>query len=156
TNQIKMLKIDNSQLRLELSDLKANYLRTRRQLKASHLKRLDFSASSGSRIEELETTFKKRSECFTTEAYLQEHAALNHLGKKFYQQDPSITPIRSTPVVYGFTIDDIGVALFHSTGIDDLVCIKPEAPHAPKLLSSIYLNPHATTCPPRTRLGEGS
>ncbi|KAI0223925.1 3-oxoacyl-[acyl-carrier-protein] synthase, partial [Massospora cicadina] len=81
---------------------------------------------------------------------------LNRWGNKFYQQDPSITPICSAPVVYGFTIDNVGVALFHSTGITNLVCIKPEAPYAPKLESSVYLNPQATTFSPRKRLGGDS
>ncbi|KAI0225074.1 3-oxoacyl-[acyl-carrier-protein] synthase, partial [Massospora cicadina] len=91
-----------------------------------------------------------------TEAYLQEHATLNRWGNEFYWQDPSVAPICSTLIVYGFTIDDIGVASFYSTGITDLVCIKPEALYAPELESSVYLNPQATTCSPRTRLGGGS
>ncbi|KAI0235557.1 hypothetical protein L0F63_005965 [Massospora cicadina] len=53
TDQIETLELDNSQLRLELSDLKASHLRTKRQLEASHLERLDGSASK-SRIAELE------------------------------------------------------------------------------------------------------
>ncbi|KAI0239869.1 hypothetical protein L0F63_002178, partial [Massospora cicadina] len=43
------------------------------------------------------------------------------------------------------------VASFHSTSITYLVCIKPEAPYTPKLESSVYLNPQATTCSPSTR-----
>ncbi|KAI0226310.1 3-oxoacyl-[acyl-carrier-protein] synthase, partial [Massospora cicadina] len=86
-------------------------------------------------------------------ACLQEHATLNRWGDVFYRQDPSITPIQSALVVYGFTIDNIRVALFYRTDISDLVCIKPKALYAPKLDSSIYLNPQATTCSLKTRLG---
>ncbi|KAI0233523.1 3-oxoacyl-[acyl-carrier-protein] synthase [Massospora cicadina] len=60
------------------------------------------------------------------------HTTLNCWGNEGYQQDPNFAPIRCTLVFYGFTIDDNGVALFHSTGITDLVCINPEAPYAPK------------------------
>ncbi|KAI0243755.1 3-oxoacyl-[acyl-carrier-protein] synthase, partial [Massospora cicadina] len=139
---------------LELSDLKGIYLKTRRQLEASHLKRLDCSASSRLQIKELRTTFfKERFKYFTTEAYLQEHAAINRWGNKFYWQDPRVTPIRSALIVYGFTIDNIGVASFHSTSTTNLICIKNEASYTPKLDSSGYPNPQATTCSPRTRLG---
>ncbi|KAI0224798.1 3-oxoacyl-[acyl-carrier-protein] synthase, partial [Massospora cicadina] len=141
TDQIEMLKFENSQLRLELSKLKANSFRTRKPLEASPLESLDTMASRGSRIEEFETTFKERSEGFTTKAYFQEHDALNCWGKVFYRQDPSISPIHSAPIVYNFTMNDIGVASLYTAGITNLVCIKPEAQSTPKLEPSIYFNP---------------
>ncbi|KAI0223320.1 hypothetical protein L0F63_004900, partial [Massospora cicadina] len=69
---------------------------------------------------------------------------------------PSVAPIHRAPIVYGFNVEDIGVALFYSTSITDLVYIKPKAPYTPKLESSIYLNPQAKTFSPKTRLEGGS
>ncbi|KAI0218983.1 3-oxoacyl-[acyl-carrier-protein] synthase, partial [Massospora cicadina] len=110
-------------------------------LEFSPLKRLDTMASRRSQIEEFEPTFKEQFEGFTTKAYLQEDAAINRWGKEFYQQDPNIALIHSTPVVYIFTLDDIGVASLYTASVADLICITPEAQSTPKLEPFIYFSP---------------
>ncbi|KAI0236620.1 fatty acid synthase alpha subunit Lsd1, partial [Massospora cicadina] len=48
---------------------------------------------------------------------LTEHTKINLWGNKFYQQDPSIATICGALVVYGLTVDNIGVVSFHGTSI---------------------------------------
>lgn len=65
--------------------------------------------------QEEKTWVAERTDFLQKEAKRQEKEALGTWNMHFYQQDPSIAPLRGALAVYGLTIDDIGVASFHGT-----------------------------------------
>ncbi|CAO3634037.1 unnamed protein product [Cunninghamella blakesleeana] len=64
---------------------------------------------------EEQTWLQERSDFINNEAKRQEKEAYSTWSHNFFQQDPSIAPLRGALAVYGLTVDDINVASFHGT-----------------------------------------
>lgn len=64
---------------------------------------------------EEQSWLQERTDFINKEAKRQEKEAYATWSHNFFQQDPSISPLRGALAVYGLTIDDINVASFHGT-----------------------------------------
>ncbi|KAF1805804.1 fatty acid synthase [Mucor lusitanicus] len=65
--------------------------------------------------EDVQAWLQGRTTFIEQQAKRQDKEALATFQHQFFQNDPSIAPIRGALAVYGLTIDDIGVASFHGT-----------------------------------------
>ncbi|KAL3433440.1 hypothetical protein BDV09DRAFT_171990 [Aspergillus tetrazonus] len=64
---------------------------------------------------EVEDYIRERTAQINAEAQKDLRNAQYHLGNAFWQNDPSIAPLRGALAVWGLTIDDLDVASFHGT-----------------------------------------
>ncbi|KAI8993220.1 fatty acid synthase [Pilobolus umbonatus] len=67
------------------------------------------------KTEDEQSWIEERATFIHKEAKRQEKEVLSTYNHNFFQNDPSIAPIRGALAVYGLNIDDIGVASFHGT-----------------------------------------